>query len=232
MIIDCCDYFQCYSILRSNELTKFGLGSRTYGTSRYNSDCNNIVIVPDDTLFCFEEETENIYGDERIHSLKTHYFPRVLRNGENDSDDIYMSFNTKMIRESDFNDMVLECFPLAVECLSLSKELADKNAGYFLSEKKKIMDSFSNYSLKFWNNSFENMKKTGKIDRKSLFNSIRLIDFATQVLMCGYIFDFTSCRQLWIGLMMESEDVTDIDYIKVKYSQIRNTYMQKMIEYC
>lgn len=65
-----------------------------------------------------------------------------------------------------------------------------------------------------------------KSSMKSLFHSIRILDFGKQIAENGYIVDFNSCMDIWEMIKEDyhKSDSEVIELLKTKYKDIHNKY--------
>ena len=97
-------------------------------------------------------------------------------------------------------------------------------------DKQKLRDSFSRVA----SNSFVKAKKkllvqdtyNRSASMKSLFHSIRILDFGTQIANHGYVVDFESCNHIW-DMIVNDYKLNDTEVLKLivdKYQPLRNSY--------
>lgn len=97
-------------------------------------------------------------------------------------------------------------------------------------DKQKLRDSFSRVA----SNSFVKAKKkllvqdtyNRSASMKSLFHSIRILDFGTQIANHGYVVNFESCNHIW-DMIVNDYKLNDTEVLKLivdKYQPLRNSY--------
>lgn len=172
-------------------------GSRVYGTATVDSDYDIIVVANS-----MNEATEIRYEDLNIHVHTPDKFMRDLK---------------------EFDMHNLECIFAPGECKILEKvNYADANF--------KINPEVMKY--KAMNQSFNSFHKAKLkildgdvyIGAKSLFHSLRILLFATQILRNGRIIDFSEANQFWNDIKIDlqlTKSITNEDdlwrYFKDKY---------------
>lgn len=172
-------------------------GSRVYGTHDENSDHDFIVVVKDD-VGCIDGISGE-WADITIYDQSTFQ---------------------KRVNEHEIS--VLECLSLDSEKILLEKWRADfklipatlraavssKSSNSFVKAKKKmtIPESFNI-----------------KIAKKSLFSSIRIINFGLQISSYGCVRDFTGANNFWRDI--NKNPSTDWEEYKKQYKPIHNQMM-------
>ena len=142
-------------------------GSRIYGT--YNEGSDYDVIV---TACGLDEHKEIMVGDYNIHI----YTPDI------------------------FKDNLYKYTPVNIECLFLPDwaKIQEKDSIDFIIDNNKLRKLFSGYSFNSW------MKAKRKILEgdyyrgvKSIFHSLRILDFGRQIIAHGKIVDFKRANRYW-----------------------------------
>ena len=188
--------------LLNNALNIYHYGSLVYGTFKENiSDYDYIVIVPDDMSEMDEKQFECNNCQYTVHS------------------------------ESGWQEMLDRCDIDAVESYFLPEKFVVKEIKKFKADitKEKIRNSFSHVA----SNSFVKCKKklevaesyNPEIARKSLWQSLRIIDFGIQILKHERIIDYSSINTLYDEIVLSEE--TDWQYFKNKYKPIYNALKTK-----
>jgi len=193
-------------------------GSVVYGTALPGSDTDMLIIVPDtyeeflsqfeDGIFQFEERNASLVKDE---------------------DRQYMTIGN-------FKKMLDDCTVLAVETFCTPEDHilhydSDKCDFYFpvAFDRWKVRQQFSKTASNSWAKAHKKMTVEKDLDRrcgmKSLFHSLRILNFAIQVCENGYIYDYTQANHYWWDIY--AEDSTWEEY-KEKYKPIYNELRSKL----
>lgn len=178
-------------------LNIYHYGSFVYGTFHPGkSDYDFIVIVPNHMSFFEEHQFE---CDNQQYTIHT---------------------------EKNWQEMLDRCDVDAIESYFLPAEYIVKESKKFHANitKEKIRNSFSAVA----SNSFVKCKKKlevaesfdPNVGRKSLWHSLRIIDFGIQILEYGRIVNYDSMNHLYDDIVLS--DSTDWEYFKLKYKPIYN----------
>ena len=178
-------------------LNVYHYGSFVYGTFQKEiSDYDYIVIIPDKFSDLDKEQFE--------------------------TDDCQYSFYTQSTWQEKLNNNDVD----AIETYFLPQEFIIKETVKFQTEikKEKIRENFS----KTASNSFVKCKKklivekdfAPRVGKKSLWHSLRIIDFGTQILKYGKIKDYTSTNYLYDEIVNYEDN--NWKYYKEKYQQLYN----------
>ena len=167
----------------------------------FRSDYDYIVIVPDDAEELDEQQFECDNCQYTTHTAKS------------------------------WQEMLDRCGVDAIECYFLPEQFIVKEAVTFIADitKTKIRNSFSHVA----SNSFVKCKKKleveesydPKVGKKSLWHSLRIVDFGIQILEHGKIVDYTSMNHLYDDIVKSEE--TDWEYFKKKYKPVYNALKTK-----
>lgn len=171
-------------------------GSRVYGTNSFKSDYDFIIVV-----------------DNSQHD-------------KDSMDSSYHNYNATIYSENSFNEQLNNHKIGAFECISLDKELCLKHTKSFnIKINKNILrESISEKA----SHSFVKAKKKFEVEKdkniyiakKSLFHSLRIINFGIQIAKNNKITDFSSSNYLWEEISnFESEDW---NFYKSKYQKVFN----------
>lgn len=173
-----------------NIICCFLYGSRVYGTNNENSDYDFIVVVKDKTINTSLENN----GDVTTYSI------------------------------DEFNELIQQHEISILECLFLAKEFKFKeNMKFkFNLDKQLLRNSISSKA----SNSWVKCKKkfiveedyNPYIGKKSLWHSLRILDFGKQIADHGRIVNFDSMNHL-IGDIM---DLNSWEEIEKKYKSVYN----------
>lgn len=178
-------------------LNVYHYGSFVYGTFQKEiSDYDYIVIIPDKFSDLDKEQFE--------------------------TDDCQYSFYTQSTWQEKLNNNDVD----AIETYFLPQEFIIKETVKFQTEikKEKIRENFS----KTASNSFVKCKKklivekdfAPRVGKKSLWHSLRIIDFGIQILKYGKIKDYTSTNYLYDEIVNYEDN--NWKYYKEKYQQLYN----------
>lgn len=166
-------------------------GSIVYGTNSYNSD--------EDFIFITKNNEDN--GKE-------------IRNGIN---------NIHFYSIEHFQEKIDRHEPSVLECLFLDKKFILKNDYKF--NFKLHLELLRNCFSQKASNSWVKAKKKIELENeyyigiKSIFHSIRIIDFGIQIAKYNKIIDFSSMNYLWKELPKEK---TEYIILKEKYQELYN----------
>lgn len=177
----------------------FAYGSRVYGNYSNKSDYDHIIICKDNTV-------ENDYA---------------LHEGD---------FSANLYQESLFDKHVLEHKPYALESIFLDDKFvyANKfNLNNFKLNLAKLRSSFSEKASHSWVKAKKKLEvekdRDVYIAKKSLFHSLRIIDFGTQIAKNNKIIDYSSSNFIWYEIKDNKED--HWDYYNNKYKELFNSRM-------
>ncbi len=96
----------------------------------------------------------------------------------------------------------------ALECLFLHKEKATSHEFKFELDIEKLRRSFSQKSSNSWVKAKKKIELHNemRIGRKSLFHSLRILDFGIQIAEQGKIADYTYCGRWWKQICEQNFD--------------------------
>jgi hypothetical protein len=187
-----------FGLNASNVLTIFPYGSQVYKTANEKSDHDFIVVFKDGTV---SDEFAITRDNLSIHSYN----------------------------DSSFQDLLTRHKIAALECYFLPSE-------YLLLENKKYkfslhIDMLRSTISEKSSHSFVKAKKKFEVEKdrdiyiakKSLFHSLRIIDFGTQIAVHKRIIDYTSSNHLWEDIYTDPNEGW-VSY-KEKYQPIFNSMM-------
>jgi predicted nucleotidyltransferase len=148
-------------------------GSRVYGTARKNSDYDYIVVT--------KKKTNEQYSDNLINI--NFYTPdehqQRLNEHEISALECYFLPDDLIIKNT-YN------FVFKLDLVKLRHALAAKSSNSWVKAKKKLTVE-KDYDL--------------DLGRKSLFHSMRIIDYGKQIATFGKIVDYGSCNDLFQEIM-------------------------------
>ena len=183
--------------LLNDALNIYHYGSYVYGTFVDGiSDYDYIVIVPDTMRHLDEQQFEYDNCQYTIHTAES------------------------------WQTMLDRCDVDAIETYFLPEKFIVKESVVFIAEltKEKVRSSFSHVA----SNSFVKCKKklevpdsyNPTIGKKSLWHSLRIIDFGIQLMKYGKIVNYSSMNFLYNEIVKSDEVIWD--YFKTKYKPIYN----------
>lgn len=167
----------------------YGYGSRIYGTNRNDSDYDLIIVAS-----CMNQHTEIFDGKFNVHVLTKDCFYDKL-------------FQYKMVQ---------------LECIFAPQDAIIKNdmKFNFVISDNKLKNSVLSQSHNSWINGKIKLKDCDILrGQKSIFHSLRMLDFAKQILTKRNIYDFTSMNWLWTEI--EEKGESEWDYYKKKYLPLK-----------
>jgi hypothetical protein len=151
-------------------------GSRVYGTYRIDSDYDIIVVA-----CSVNSNVEFRNGDYNIHVTTPDIFEdQLIRHNINNLECIFAPSNAQIYQEINYNNI------FKLKNGILKKSLITQSTAAWLKGRKRI--------------------ESGNIigGAKSLFHSIRILDFGIQIIKYHYIKDFSSSNHIW-KILDESE---------------------------
>ena len=151
-------------------LNIYQYGSRVYGTASDKSDYDFIIITTDSPF-----EIPKL----RNKSIEIQYFSK-----------------------SEFENRIKNQKIDALECLSLDEKFIIKKIEDFKSVKniQKLRESISQTSSNSWVKAKKKItleNEDSYIGLKSIFHSLRILDFGIQIAKHGKILDFSSSNKIW-----------------------------------
>jgi hypothetical protein len=176
----------------------YAYGSRVYKTNSETSDYD-FIIISDFYENDFALEKNNI----SIHVFSVEQF------------------------QNQINDHKIS----ALECLFLdnSNVLKQDHQFNFVLNKSKLRSSISEKSSHAWvkaKKKFEVEKDQNfYIAKKSLFHSLRIIDFGLQIAKNNKIVDYSSSNDIWLDIITDPEN--NWDHYKNKYQNLFNERMSE-----
>lgn len=177
-------------------------GSHVYGTTHKNSDEDYIVIGGYES-----KELSNIDNNKNLkvfplmkflmytemHEVFTFECISLLLTNKNDMFKIYDDKFEKILK-SYYNEVF--------NIIKLRKSFSQKSSNSFVKAQKKIILEDEDYF----------------IGMKSLYHSLRILDFGYQIAQKGYIEDFKSCNNFWDDILKSEEQIkqlkTENDYLE------------------
>ena len=186
MIMTDIEYFLATFGLQEQDILLFPYGSRVYGTAKEDSDHDYLAVIP-------ANHKVNT-GEEYVHgSLNVHIFNRQ------DWEDQLQSHKVHCLEAYYLPDGVCQKhFPFTINLVKLRHELSEKSSKSWVKAKKKI-----------------DVEKDFYIGWKSLFHSLRILNFGIQIVTLGGIKDYSAANHYWAAILGAKEYTWD--YFKRQY---------------
>ena len=180
-----------------NALNIYHYGSFVYGTFKEGiSDKDYIVIVPDeykDFDLAQFEQNNNQYS---IYTKST--WQHKLDNNDVDAIETYFLPEKYKVKET-------ECFKTNINPEKVRENFSRVASNSFVKCKKKLTVE-KDYNP--------------RVGKKSLWHSLRIIDFGTQILKTGRIYNYGSMNHLHDDIVNSQRN--DWEFFKEKYQPIYN----------
>ena len=203
--------------MRAESVLMAERGSVVYGTaSPLTSDVDVLIVVPD-TYSEFLSQFEN--GIFQLKKYNTYL--------ANDEDCEYITI-------SNFQKLLDDCTVLAIETIFTPSD----HILHFDSEKCnltfpeafdkwKVRQEFSRTASNSWAKAHKKMTVEKDLDircgKKSLFHSLRILNFGIQVCERGYIYDFSQANQYWHDICISNHSWEEYKTIyKPIYNELRS----------
>lgn len=209
-----CDNECVRELMMKEVIYAFEHGSFVYGTENENSDFDVVYVVSDkfsDFLDQFEQSIFQYNPDEKV--------------------------DFEYVTESRYIELIKEYDPMAIESLFLPdirivQGSPKKYLQYFNKDNWAIRQKFCAVSNNSWAKAHKKMtvKKDFNmyVGQKSLFHSIRLLMFATQLCQYGRINKYGCANYIWRNII--NEHTQSWDYYKEKYKPIYNKAHSKLVK--
>lgn len=190
------EYFLATYGLRESEVLFVPYGSRVYGTHKENSDYDYLAIIPENRRA--DTGTEFWHNNVNVHIYNRRDFQNQLDRHKIHCLEAYF------LPGSD----VPSQFKFELNLVKLRHVLAHKSSHSFVKAKKKIDVEHDYY-----------------IGWKSLFHSLRILDFGIQIAEQGSIVDYSSMNDVWVEIINNPEYTWD--FYKEKYQPVYNDLASK-----
>jgi hypothetical protein len=193
------DYIiRTFDLQKSNVLSIFPYGSQVYKTANEKSDYDFVVVFKDGTV---KDEFALTRDNLSIHSYNDSSFQDLLNRHKISAMECYfLPTQSILLQNKKFN------FSLSIE--TLRSAISEKSSHSFVKSKKK----------------FEVEKDRDiYLAKKSLFHSLRIIDFGIQIASKKKIVDYTSSNHLWEDIYTDPNE--NWAPYKEKYQPIHNSMM-------
>lgn len=188
-----------FKLQESDILSIYLYGSRVYGTDSSESDYDFIVVVNNG---CVEQDSVN----------STDY-----------------NFNAAIYQFDSFQDLINRHKNFALDCYFLPSEFRLKDDAKFtftldLNKLRKEVSAKSSNSFVKCKKKFEVEKdRNVYVAKKSLFHSLRIIDFGIQIAEHGKITNYGSSNNLWVEI--KNNPAETWEPYKAKYQEVYNNKM-------
>ena len=177
--------------LRDSDVILIPYGSRVYGTHTAKSDYDYIAVVPENRRA--DTGTEYNYDDLNIHIYNRRDFQDQLNHHKIHTLEAFFHPDNK-----------LSCdFQFELQLPLLRDSISGKSSHSFVKAKKKI-----------------EVERDFYIGWKSLFHSLRILNFGLQIATKGKIFDYGLANAFWTEIIEAKE--TDWSVLKERYQPIYN----------
>lgn len=180
------EYFKAAYGLRDQDVILVPYGSRVYGTHSDKSDYDYIAIVPENRRA--DTGTEYFHDDTNIHIYNRYDFQDQLRRHKIHTLEAYFLPD----------GLVRSQFEFRLDPVVLRHELSAKASNSFVKAKKKIEKEKDYY-----------------IGWKSLFHSLRILNFGAQIATTGKIENYGAMNQIWLDIL--AAQAYNWVYFKEKY---------------
>lgn len=177
-------------------------GSLIYSTNNENSDIDYIIIIDQDI-----DESETLYCKHDNTIL-----------------------NAKLYKKEFFQNKINEHDISTLECLFINDDLKYVNLNFdFNLDLIKLRKSISTISSNSWVKSKKKfIQNDNLIGYKSLFHSLRILDFGIQIATYGKIIDFKKSKSKtlngisFLTLITDIKSFNDYDTLKNEYGKTYN----------
>lgn len=203
------------NVMFRHVLCSFEHGSSIYGTNNENSDIDIVLVV-----------------DNRFSDFLSQFPKGIYQNTLGDS-----KVDNEFVTEEQYINLIKAFDPMAIESLFLPKNKilfgsVDEYKQYFNKDDKwGIRQSFRAISNNSWAKAQKKMtvKKDFNpyVGQKSLFHSMRLLMFATQLCKYGEIKDYGCANDIWQDICSETNQ--SWEHYKEKYKPLYNKLHSELV---
>lgn len=186
------EYFLATNALKETDVILVPYGSRVYGTHKEDSDYDYVGIVPQWNRK-LNTGVEYSWNSLNIHIYNRQDFQEQLHAHKIHALEAYFHPDGQIKNEFNF----------VLDLIQLRHELSEKASHSFVKAKKKI-----------------DKEKDYYIGWKSLFHSLRILNFGTQIASKGKIEDYSAANNYWFDIRDAQE--YNWEYFKNKYQPIYN----------
>lgn len=184
-------YFKATYGLREEDVVLFPYGSRVYGTASEKSDYDYLAVIPENRRA--DTGTEFRHDEVNIHMFNRRDWQQQL--------DLHKIHALEAYFLPD--GLCRQKFLFQLDLGKLRSELSEKASNSFVKAKKKI-----------------EKEKDFYIGWKSLFHSLRILDFGIQIATKGKIENYGSANHLWVQIRDSQQ--YQWDYFKTTYQPVYN----------
>jgi len=185
------DYFRATFGLREHEVLFIPYGSKVYGTAGKDSDDDYIAIVPANRKATTGEEYWR--DNVNIHIYNRNHFQDQLNRHKIHALEAYYLPDGQVAKQ----------FSFTLDVKALRHEVCAKASNSFVKAKKKL-----------------EVEKDFYIGWKSLFHSLRILNFGKQIAAYGNIQDYGAANKYWFEIRDAQQ--YDWQYFKDKYQPVYN----------
>lgn len=220
---------ECIRFHMTNEpLLIFEHGSTVYGTNNEKSDVDLVIVVPDKYFDFLKKYPNCIY---QFNPCEFGYGVNGYIYGNYKPDYEYLTKSTYIELIKDFDIMAIESLFLP------DKNILQGNPSKFLEyfnveDKWGIRQSFSGTASNSWAKAHKKMTIEKDLDiycgQKSLFHSLRILDFGCQLCKYGKIVDYSSANNYWKEII--DMNGSDWETYKEKFKPIYNNFRSRLAE--
>lgn len=175
-----------------NIVNVYSYGSRVYGTFHKNSDYDFIIVVKKRDNEQFSDKLINV----NFFAIESHQH-RLFEHEISALECQFLSPEHILLERQKFK--------FSLDLNKLRHALSAKSSNSWVKAKKKLTVP-ADYDL--------------DLGRKSLFHSIRIIEYGIQIATYGYIKDYASCNTLYKEIMQYYNWEEMFDVFKQRYNQI------------
>lgn len=207
---------EIFNLLNDNTILSFYHGSTVYGTITEHSDIDIVCIVKD-----------NIWNE----------WNKLYNNIFQYKDDENREY--QFIEENKWLDMIKNHHIIALEGLSLPDNFIIKGdivkyRKLFKLDKWKLRQTISSIAENAYAKCHKKLTVEKDFDlyraKKSIFHSLRILDFGKQIAKYGRIIDYGSMNYLWdIIYKMETDKWEDY---KKRFKPLLNTMRSEFVKLC
>lgn len=207
---------EIFNLLNDNTILSFYHGSTVYGTITEHSDIDIVCIVKD-----------NIWNE----------WNKLYNNIFQYKDDENREY--QFIEENKWLDMIKNHHIIALEGLSLLDNFIIKGdivkyRKLFKLDKWKLRQTISSITENAYAKCHKKLTVEKDFDlyraKKSIFHSLRILDFGKQIAKYGRIIDYDSMNYLWdIIYKMETDKWEDY---KKRFKPLLNTMRSEFVKLC
>lgn len=205
---------QRFKVVFDNTILMFPFGSTVYGTTTEQSDEDWIAVVRDDI-----DDFEDCYDNKWLYT----------------TDNLDITF----LNENKWLEMIDKHHIYVLEGLSLpdNKVLIgdmEKYRQLFKLDKWKLRQTISAIAENAYAKCHKKLTVEKDFDKyraqKSIFHSIRILDFGKQIAEHGKIIDYSSCNNFWEEIY--NLDSADWEVYKQKYKPLLNRMRSEFVALC